>query len=593
MEPGLHAKPNHERTVRILAWAVLGLIGAWLASSLYFVNIEFDDGYTTIANSQYFLGLSEGYFWQRGPLLAVLLMPAEYVASRLGLHPLNVQAHHALMASLHFAYLVAVWRLLVWRFGASFKVLAAFMYAVPTVVFFSYAPFISHDILPGLIALLMLITADSFMAHRIRRSWWLLVALGAAVALIKHTYALIWVAVLLANLTLIALGSSSDRRAWTGWLWLLLAAVLSGILTWIGYVCALWGSFLDVPLLLRPYHQIAQFITHFRREGAIDEIIYQWVYLRNLSAYGVAAGALAIPGLYFAAISGDRLLKTIAVAWVVLFVSMHLIAFKEVRYLAYLAPLTAFLLVPGLAGLAALRPAYAKVFVLIWLIDLAGITTEAQRIFNSYYRDAVTQFLAPLPTAAKLTTPLVMTERLSFISPDSHAFFGDRYHRISNIIDDQIRLLYGYPAARVIRFPDVRGLHMGMFPVGSILIFVNDVAARVPPIHADNSTSLQDYFVQLIGVAEEIRLIRYGDRYRTAAPSRQPILLLRAQGVTADPLNTYGDFAITELERISGQAYRDTEIQIIAFRVHAACNIIGCAVYDSGSPAQRADATER
>lgn len=78
-----------------------------------------------------------------------------------------------------------------------------------------------------------------------------------------------------------------------------------------------------------------------------------------------------------------------------------------------------------------------------------------------------------------------------------------------------------------------------------------------------------------------------------AVPSKQPILLLRAQGVAADPLSTYGDFAITELDRISGQGYRDTEIRIIAFRVHAACNVIGCSVYGSDSPAQRADATER
>jgi len=84
------------------------LIALWLAACLYFVNIDFDDGYSTIINAQYFGGISDGYAWQRGPLLGMLLLPAEWVTNILGLEPLNVRPHHAIMAVVHCVYFWAV-----------------------------------------------------------------------------------------------------------------------------------------------------------------------------------------------------------------------------------------------------------------------------------------------------------------------------------------------------------------------------------------------------------------------------------------------------------------------------------------------------
>lgn len=118
------------RHVDLAIRAILWLITAWLVATLYFVRIDFDDGYSTIVNSQYFLGISRDYFWQRGPLVAWLLVPAEFLANLLGLGAFNVLPHHATMIAIHMAYLVGVWIMLKREFGAHTHTLLAFVAAI-------------------------------------------------------------------------------------------------------------------------------------------------------------------------------------------------------------------------------------------------------------------------------------------------------------------------------------------------------------------------------------------------------------------------------------------------------------------------------
>lgn len=72
------------------------------------------------------------------------------------------------------------------------------------------------------------------------------------------------------------------------------------------------------------------------------------MYLRNLFAHGYLAVALALPGLFFCLRSGNIRRQSVAVAWLVLVTFMQLLEFKEVRYLGFLAPLTALLVVAAL-----------------------------------------------------------------------------------------------------------------------------------------------------------------------------------------------------------------------------------------------------
>jgi hypothetical protein len=548
-------------------------IGAWLAWSLRVVNIEFDDGYATLVNSQYFLGISADYLWSRAPMMAWLLMPAEWLATALDLHPLDVRPHHAVMATIHFAYLIGVWRLLRDLFGTTWPVLIAYAAAIPTVVFFCYAPFISNDLLPGLVALAMLKLADSYAADRSVRVWLALVMLGAAVALVKHMYGAIWLAILVAHA---ALAACERPRDWRLLVQLGAAAACSGLIFWLAFALVLAGSFPDAPLLLRPLRQMNAVVSAFQQAGPISEIVYQWVYLRNLSIYGFLAMALVLPGIYLSWRHGDRLQRSTAIAWIVLFATMNLVAFKEARYLAYLSPLTALLLVPVVSRLLAWRRTYAFLIAAALIVDLGIGAREAMRIGAPFYRDQVQTFLADLPRADALSAPIVMTRYLSFVSPDRYAFFGDRYHRIVHLNDDQIRLLYGYPRGMLRRVPQVRALSAGMFAPGSILIFVNGSAARVPPIDRDNRTTLQPDFAQLLAVAEPLTLRRDGGDYRLDAVSAQPIMLLRADHVDAEPLTSFERFPAERTRALLGLDTTPERLPVLGMRIHAFCDIGGC-----------------
>jgi len=109
-----------------------------------------------------------------------------------------------------------VWHMLRSRFGCRWPTLIAFAAAIPTVVYFCYAPSISHDVLPGLVVLVMLQMADRHANRPSLRIWLGLVSMGAAVALIKHMYGAIWVAILIAYACLAVID-----RSRAGWIHLL------------------------------------------------------------------------------------------------------------------------------------------------------------------------------------------------------------------------------------------------------------------------------------------------------------------------------------------------------------------------------------
>jgi hypothetical protein len=555
---------------------MFALLALWLFSSLYFVNMEFDDGYATIANSQHFLGISDGYFWQRGPLFALLLLPAEWFANAAGLHPLNVRPHHAIMALLHLAYLFGVWRLLVTQFGTRWNVLLAYVAAVPTFLFFSYAPFISHDLFPGLLALWMLKIAHDFMANPTWQRWGALVAIGAVAVLIKQTYALIWFALFIAN-AIVWLWGEPDRRQTLRRLAALAAGGLTcGVITWCVYAWTLMNSFDDTQFLLGPWVQILKVAEHVNLAGPVEQTMYRALYFRNLSAYGFLAMALVLPGLFLSFTRGARLSKSIAIAWVLLVITMQLIQFKEVRYLGFLAPLTAVLIVSAIDALLRFRRSYAYVLLLVLAIDLRGVVIEAVRLTDPYYREEITTFLSPLPR--ELTAPIVISKALSFVSHERYAFFADRYHRITNMIGDEIRLLYGYPQSLMQRFETGGRFDIPPILPGTIVFFVNETATRRPPFRADK-TGLDAAFAQLLSVAELVTLERVGDRYRLVEATSQPVMLLHISDLQAQPLTALQDFPADEVDALRGISGAPARIQLLGLRIKQYCNLDGCRSY--------------
>lgn len=431
--------PDRPRGLMMGEFIVIGMLVAWLIAAAVMVDSEPYDGFDVICNSRCMLGLSDQYIFVRMPLMSLLMAPAEYIKQSRGMDPLEVGPHHVTMAILHGIYLIAVYIGVTRISGRRWATLVAFAIAVPNFVFFSYAPFIRDDILPGALLLWMLILAD-----RLRRgeggwkTWALLVAIGAAGPLIKYTFAVFWVIVLLvcAALALPRVGGT-ERTSVRKLLILFGGSVCSACLFWIvsGLVLALWMP--DRNFLVRPALQLQEYLQQAQVQGAP-----LWVYARNVWAYGILAMLLVVPGLVSLRRGSPG--RTIAIAWLLGLAAMQCVAMREVRYLAFMAPLTAIVIAPVIELLMRMRwPVF--VMVPVFCVDLFLVVPEAMNITSPFYRDSeMKQLVSALDETPR---PFYSNAQyLNFRAPIDTPFAGDVYHRVFHLGLGHIRTLYGYGA---------------------------------------------------------------------------------------------------------------------------------------------------
>lgn len=556
---------------------VVALIGLWLATAIVLVNIDYGDAYSTVANTKYFLGTASDYFWQRGPMMALLLIPGEWLAQQLGLAPLDVRPHHAMMALLHLLYLFGVWRILRNRFGNTSAALLGFVAAIPTVIYFSYAPFISHDILPGLLLLYLLVVTDRFLRVPSWREWLLFIAVSSTMVLVKQTYALAPLAVLLGRLTAVAADRLALRREWRRFGLLIGAAMVAGILCWVTYAALLSSRFPEVPFLLRPLSLITTIGTAYEGQAELSELFYPWVYLRNASAYGIVAMTLVLPGIALAVGGRDLLARQIAITWLLLVIAMHLTPFKEVRYLAYLAPLSAFLIVPVIERILHGPVRYRWLLGLVLLADIARIVPEAARISLPYYRNVVPEFFGPLARDELAQAPIFFgIGWLSFVSPERDAFFGDAFHRVTEMQVDQLRALYGWDRKRVFRIKltavaaAVQSTPNGVFLLQSALL------SRRSPFVGGNLEGLPQTYVQTLSIVDTTEFVLAGDHYVVAERPQIPRLLAGANG---DQALVTGAVAPELLRRYGGFSGLPPRVRLRVLAVQRLCRLDGCQRY--------------
>ena len=163
MDPIRNGRPGPSRAyerggarIRARAAALLIALAGWQLAAVWWVELDYYDGLETILNARAWLGLAPEWSIARWPLLPLLLVPAEALRDPLGLDALDLRIDHAVMAGLHIALLVGTWRSLLRIGGPTRASLLAFVAAMPTYVFFAYAPFVSNDLTPGLLLLWML-----------------------------------------------------------------------------------------------------------------------------------------------------------------------------------------------------------------------------------------------------------------------------------------------------------------------------------------------------------------------------------------------------------------------------------------------------
>lgn len=471
-------KANIDINPKGLMFFILTLISIWTVYICLAVDIEYSDGYATISNAQYILGSSDKYFGQRAPFLAFWLTPAEQISQWLGLHPFDIRLHHLSMAVLHIGYLLAVVSMLRLRHD-DFYVLLAFIAAIPNYIFFSYVPFVNHDIFPGAILLAMLYLANHLYKQYSHRVWLALVLLGLIASLVKHVYAIFWISILLTYLVILP-QRMGLRNGFKAWLTFFSAALASGLISWLLYSWMLQGSIAEVPFLLRPFYQVFGILIMHPNE-AHDTIFPWWLYWRNFTyAYGILVTLLIIPGLYFAFKSKSVLMQSTAAAWIIVFMVLSSLDFKEVRYLDVLAPLTALLLVPVLHRIwSENKWKYLQWgLLLVLVIDLSNSLSAAHHSNNIFYRkNIVAEFLEPIHDHPN--SRYIFINTLSFTPGDGYSpILGDRNHRLFHVTPEVIRRLYHFTDDKLARLPDFDKINH--LRPQDVLFFANTPLVRRP-----------------------------------------------------------------------------------------------------------------
>ena len=527
------------------------------------LRVEYHDGYDAITNARYLLGDVSVYNPNRTPMMSILLLPAVAVSKALSLPALAVWPHHLLMALLHIAYLVAIYVMICRVHGRTPAALAAFAAAVPSVVFWSYSPFLSHDILPGGLLLGMVLAAVHFCRHPCKRVWLLLVVMGAAAALIKQTFGLFWAGIVLA-----ALLDCELRKRPRVLVMLLAGAVVSGAITWLVLGWVLAGAFPEVTLLLRPLRQLG----HLQQQAVS---VPWWMYLGNAPAYGWCALAAILPALALAR-RQDRVLRFAAVCWLVGALAMQILGYKEVRYLLFLAPLTALLIVPVIQ--AAVRHRHLLIIgSLLLIVDLGRASWEAARLADPFFLTGpIHSMLAPLRTPqGERRLPLYMSNQLLSYRNDTRApFRGDRYHRMFHFSPTHAERLLDYSRGEIFAVnPDT--LHqVAMEEPGSVMIRTNRLIFNPDPA--------PDH-LQVCAVATHHNLLRTpqgwaADGWEAAIEGDQLILSSGDVLYLAPSLVLYG--RARALER-HGASWRTAvpraglpqSLQICGFRIHHADSV--------------------
>lgn len=481
----------------LIAWA---LLAAWITACVFLIQGEYGDGYLTIANARYLFGDSPGLYVQRGPLAAIVLWPIEIIVQALELDPLDVRPYHVLSAILHIAYLYVCWALLRRAPGSASARLLAFATAILSVVFYAYAPYLSHDLLPGLLFLVMIFLAHRWIDREQLTTGVYLIVLGAAVTLIKQTYAIFWVTIVAYALASCVLKADGGRITWRSWLTLSSLAACSAVISWLSYAWFIGGELPDEPLVTRPI-RLAIAIAGQYREEALTDIFPASLYLRNLPNYGTAAVLLVIPGLVMAFRGADPRMRMIATCWVLSLAAIQATSFREVRYLGFLAPLTAMLIIPVAQYLLARKDIATWGLIGLVLFDqVRGLTVAAEQITSSP-RTNVTRFInAPDPTGSAYASNV-----LSIVFDASSPLQSDRYHGIYHMTPIILYRLYEgrMPVAIVL---DQRELgSAGMQPGDRVYLANHDIVRR-PPWQPDNVPVLLDEYVLIAGNVASARL---------------------------------------------------------------------------------------
>jgi hypothetical protein len=553
-----------------IAWF---LLTAWLVACAFLVQGEYGDGYQTIANARYLFGDASAFFVQRGPLPAIVLWPVEFIAGLAGADPLDVRPHHFLSAALHSLYLAGCWWCLQRVPGSGYARLFAFGAAILTVIFYAYAPYLSHDLLPGLLFVVMIFLAHRWIDKGGSGDAVLLVLLGAAVTLIKQTYALYWVAIVVFALLSFALRWDRARIDLRKLGILLGMATASAVISWLSYALHVGDMATDSAFLSRPLVLISAIATQYGDDMA--SAFATDLYVRNLPNYGVAAMLLVLPGVVLALRGTDARLRIIAVCWLVSAVALQFIGFREARYLGFLAPLTALLIVPVVDVAFRHRAAAALLVAILAFDQFRGLSLAAGQLGTARTFDVMAFY-----NATGSEGRVVSSKVLSFAYAAASPLSRDRYHGIYHLTPELIERLNEGTTA-VAGISDPRGLGLAGIRTGDRVYYTNNTLVRSPPWNAANEPNGLDQYLLIAGNAIDVRL-RAADGGGFVRENNDGSFLVFIPAEAAGPQMpaiAAGRLDAASAQRIYGATAGDGVLDVVAVEIKAICQGRTCSQF--------------
>jgi len=569
---------NKEDRWFLVCWL---LVSCWLLGSAFLTHGEYGDGYHTIVNGRFLYANAPDYYIQRGPLAALAMGPIELLRSWVGWAPLDVRPYHFYSALLHSLYLLGCWILLKYSTpkqpeGVHTGQLLAFIAAILSITFYAFAPFLNHDIIPGLLFILMIYWSHRWLNQATRTLSLWLVLLGTAVTFIKQTFAFFWVIIILYALIAYLLKWDNQRVTQRKLAQLFALACISGASSWLGW--SLWISLFDHSrsFLTQPLFLIEE-VFRLYSPDAETHSFSQDLYLRNLHNYGITAMLLVIPGLV-AALSGQNTrLRMVAVCWIISVIIMQIVPFKEVRYLLFLTPLTAVLILPIIQRLLKQRLLLAGL-ILLTLADQTRGWSMLTKQLSSTANVNITQFFTLSHAASGRA---VISRELSFIYMADSPLDRDRYHGIYHISAIQAHHLYeGNLQVAKLTTPQAIS-QVGLQP-GDQVYLANATSLRAPPwAEAHNTPYAFDDLLLTAGDTRWIELVRKDNVYVIQAPQNKTIMYVPNKAKKqAWPVITQSPLSLTQVQQLYGDVLEQNRLRVLAIVVQNTC-YHGQCTYDN------------
>ncbi len=544
-----------------LVWFV---ITVWLFACAALIGGEYGDGYQTIINGRYFFGDSTLYFIQRGPLPGLVLWPVEMFVQWFNWNLVDVRPYHFYSAFLHSLYLIGCWFLIKRIEGTLAAQFLAFVAAILTVVFYAYAPYLSHDIIPGLAFLYLIFLCHQWIKRPSCFGAVLMVVVGTLVTFIKQTYAIFWVVLIIYSIVACIFKFDDSLVTRKKLSILLVLSSISGLISWIGYGYLLRMEIPDVFILSRPF--VLMNAVSLQYGDSFSSIFTQELYLLNAYNYGVSAILLIIPGVIYALFGTDSRLRMVSFCWLLCLIILQLIKFREVRYLAFLAPLTAVLIVPVIQ-VAIKKRALKFVLIGIVLIDqFRGWSLSAQQLSSVAQFDIVEFLDAPQGKGR-----VIASKSLSFVYMAESPLERDPYHGIYHLTAHQIYYLYeGKNSVAMVDDPrDMGGVGIES---GDRVYFTNNELIRKMPWRSDNTPYGLAELLIVAGDASSIELKREGLEYKVVGGWRGYVMLIPSESVGKTmPVLISESASVEQMSKLYGDVLEQDSIYVTGVLVKALC----------------------